>query len=175
MYLKRDQTLFWVQYKLVIELLKHTVFPRIVSAETILFWIQPSVLWPLITVHTGAETIQGRKLFKGGNYSQKDDSYKYLFMSEANHPPIVELIPTDAQMFKYEKEIINHFLFLQNRDEQWTETSRAKAEQSQAESSRAKAKPSQAKPSRAEPSQAEPSQELGSKLSLLFARHHHQP
>ena len=25
----------------------------------------------LITVHTGAETIQGRKLFKGGNYSRK--------------------------------------------------------------------------------------------------------
>jgi len=25
----------------------------------------------LVTVHTGAETIQGRKLFKGGNYSRK--------------------------------------------------------------------------------------------------------
>ena len=45
----------------------NTVFPRIVSAETILFWIYPYELWPLITVHTGAETIQGRKLFKGGN------------------------------------------------------------------------------------------------------------
>ena len=41
----------------------YTVFPRIVSAETILFWIQPYVLWPFITVHTRAETIQGRKLF----------------------------------------------------------------------------------------------------------------
>ena len=34
-----------------------------ISAETIPFWIWPYVLWPLITVHTGAETIQGRKLF----------------------------------------------------------------------------------------------------------------
>ena len=48
-----------------------TVFPRIVSAETILFWIWPYVLWPLITVHKSAETIQGRKLFKGGNYMRK--------------------------------------------------------------------------------------------------------
>ena len=35
-----------------------TVFPRIVSAETILFWIWPYVLWPLVTVHKSAETIQ---------------------------------------------------------------------------------------------------------------------
>ena len=49
----------------------YTVFPRIVSAETILFWIWPDVLWPLITVHKSAENIQGRKLFKGGNYSRK--------------------------------------------------------------------------------------------------------
>ena len=48
-----------------------TVFPRIVSAETILFWIWPYVLWPLVTVHKSGETIQGRKLFKGGNYSRK--------------------------------------------------------------------------------------------------------
>ena len=48
-----------------------TVFPQIVSAETVLFWIYPYVLWPLITLYTGAETIQGRKLFKGGNYSRK--------------------------------------------------------------------------------------------------------
>jgi hypothetical protein len=26
----------------------------------------------LVTVHTGAETIQGRKLFKGGNYSREE-------------------------------------------------------------------------------------------------------
>jgi hypothetical protein len=44
-----------------------TVFPHIVSAETILFWLWPYVLWPLITVHLCAETIQGRKLLKGGN------------------------------------------------------------------------------------------------------------
>ena len=62
---------FWTnQYKNKISP-KHTVFSRIVSAETILFWIWPYVLWPLETVHTGAETIQGRKLLKGGNYSRK--------------------------------------------------------------------------------------------------------
>ena len=48
-----------------------TVFPHIVSAETILFWLWPYVLWPLISVHKCAETIQGRKLFKGGNYMRK--------------------------------------------------------------------------------------------------------
>ena len=48
-----------------------TVFPRIVSVETILFWVWPYVLWPLVTIHISAETIQGRKLFKGGNYSRK--------------------------------------------------------------------------------------------------------
>ena len=47
-----------------------TVFPHIVSAETILFWLWPYVLWPLITVHKCAETIQGRKLFKDGSYSR---------------------------------------------------------------------------------------------------------
>ena len=41
-----------------------TVYPRIVSAETILFWI-------CTVTNTGAETSQGRKLFKGGNYSWK--------------------------------------------------------------------------------------------------------
>ena len=49
----------------------HTVFPHIVSAETILFWLWPYVVWPLITVHKCAKTIQGRKLFKGGNYMRK--------------------------------------------------------------------------------------------------------
>ena len=52
-----------------------TVFTQIVSAETILFWIWPYLLWPLtFTSYTwivAAETIQGRKLFKGGNYSRK--------------------------------------------------------------------------------------------------------
>ena len=31
----------------IILLIKYTVFPRIVSAETILFWIWPYLLWPL--------------------------------------------------------------------------------------------------------------------------------
>ena len=35
----------------------------LVSVETILFWLWPYVLWPLITVHKCAETIQGRKLY----------------------------------------------------------------------------------------------------------------
>ena len=104
----------------------HTVFPGIVSPESILFWIHPYVLWPLATVHRGAhwsrrsksvqktyrisansfrgnysflnstlctvtfsnstyrcgnysreETIQGRKLFKGGNYSRKYGNCKF--------------------------------------------------------------------------------------------------
>ena len=42
---------------------KGIVFPWIVSAETILFWIWPYVLWLLITVHKSADTIQGWKLF----------------------------------------------------------------------------------------------------------------
>ena len=48
--------------------ISYTVFPRIVSAETILFWIYPYVLWPLITVHKCAETIQGRKLYEEIRY-----------------------------------------------------------------------------------------------------------
>ena len=49
----------------------HTVFPHIVSTETILFWLWPYVLWPLITVHKCAETIQGRKLYEEIRYSKK--------------------------------------------------------------------------------------------------------
>ena len=52
-----------------------TVFPRKVSAETILFWTWPYVMWPLITVHKSAETIQGRKLFMNRNYSRKCGSW----------------------------------------------------------------------------------------------------
>ena len=59
------------QLKLPSKMELHTVFPHIVSAETILFWLWPYVLWPLITLHKCAETIQGRKLFKGGNYMRK--------------------------------------------------------------------------------------------------------
>ena len=46
----------------------YTVFPHIVSAETILFWLWPYVLWPLVTVHKSAETIQGRKLYEEIRY-----------------------------------------------------------------------------------------------------------
>ena len=62
-------------------------------------------------------------------------SYKYSFMSEANRPPIVELIPTDAQMFKCEKEII--IFFCSYKTELTNELRQAE--------------PSQAEPSRAEP------------------------
>ena len=58
----------------------NTVFPHIVSAETILFWLWPYVLWPLITVHKCAETIQGRKLIKGGNYMRKYGKYLLIFI-----------------------------------------------------------------------------------------------
>ena len=61
----------------ILSCISNTVFPRIVSAETILLWIWPYVLWPLNTVHKSAETIQGRKLFKGGNYSRKYGKYIY--------------------------------------------------------------------------------------------------
>ena len=56
----------------------NTVFPHIVSAETILFWLWSYVLWPLMAVHKCAETIQGRKLFKGGNYMRKYGSFAQL-------------------------------------------------------------------------------------------------
>ena len=42
-----------------------------ISANSFRFWIWPYVLLPLVTVHKSAETIQGRKLFKDENYSQK--------------------------------------------------------------------------------------------------------
>ena len=42
------------------------------SFRVFFFLIWPYVLWPLITVHKCAETIQGRKLFKGGNYSSAE-------------------------------------------------------------------------------------------------------
>ena len=47
---------------------RYTVFPHIVSAKTILFWLLPYVLWPLITVLKCAETIQGRKLYEEIRY-----------------------------------------------------------------------------------------------------------
>ena len=55
---------------------------------TIIFWIQPYVLWPLVTVHTGAEnysreeTIQGPKLYE-------EIRYVLLTISWRTHKPIV--------------------------------------------------------------------------------------
>ena len=56
------------------ELLSHLriqliVVPQIVSGETILIWIWPYVLWPLLTVHKSAETIQKQKLFAEIRYA----------------------------------------------------------------------------------------------------------
>ena len=56
---------------------ENTLFPQIVSVETILFWIWLYVLWPLVTVHKSAETIQRRKLFRGWNYLRKYTRYNY--------------------------------------------------------------------------------------------------
>ena len=39
---------------------------------------------PKVTVNKGAETIQGRKLFKGGNYMRKYGMWK-MFMSQNVH------------------------------------------------------------------------------------------
>ena len=57
-----------------------TAFPHIVSAETFLFWLWPYVLWPLISVHKCAETIQGRKLYEEMRYFLKL-SFAFLFNS----------------------------------------------------------------------------------------------
>ena len=46
----------------------NTVFPHIVSRKLFFFEFGH----PKITVHKGAETIQGRKLFKEGNYSREE-------------------------------------------------------------------------------------------------------
>ena len=53
------KSIFWFNFYWF----SNTIFLWIVSVETILFWIQPYELWPLVTAHTGSETIQGRKLF----------------------------------------------------------------------------------------------------------------
>ena len=53
--------------------LMYTVFLQIVSAETILFWIRQYVCTvTFVAFHKSAETFQGRKLFKGGNYSRAE-------------------------------------------------------------------------------------------------------
>ena len=62
-----------------------TIFPHIVSAETILFWIWklqpiqiPSCQNISIFTAFAEETILGRKLFKGGNFMRK---YGILYLS----------------------------------------------------------------------------------------------
>ena len=47
----------------------NNVFPCIVSAE------RSQYIRPKVRVHKGAETIQGRELFKGGNYMRKYGMY----------------------------------------------------------------------------------------------------
>ena len=59
-----------------------TEFPRIVSAETILFWkwkkwkfsysFRIMAIFYFINWTVAAETIEGGKLFKGGNYSREE-------------------------------------------------------------------------------------------------------
>ena len=44
---------------------------------------------PKVTVHKGAETIQGRKLFKGGNYMRKYGSQNHTSYILANANKIV--------------------------------------------------------------------------------------
>jgi hypothetical protein len=48
-----------------------TIFRYIVSAETILFWLWPYALWPLISVHKCVETIQGRIPYEERQYFAK--------------------------------------------------------------------------------------------------------
>ena len=84
----------WNYRNSALKSVSNTVFPHIVSAETILFWIQPYVLWPLVTVHTGAETIEGRKLFKGGNYMRK---YGNLFWYWS--PMCYKIVSTERDAF----------------------------------------------------------------------------
>ena len=74
---------------------KHTVFPRIVSAETILFWKWK--MWKFsfsfciiailyfINWIVAAETIQGGKLFKGGVYSRKYGSWIQTHTIKGKH------------------------------------------------------------------------------------------
>ena len=68
-----------------------TVFLRIVSVETILFWIWPYVLWPLVTVNKSAETIQGRKLFAEIRYlNGPDDLTGMIVLQDFN--PFLKLV-----------------------------------------------------------------------------------
>ena len=58
---------------------------------------------PKVTVHKCAETIQGRKLFKGGNYMRKY-SKSYLVCSLVLHP--LSIVPETALFFFFLKPVI---------------------------------------------------------------------
>jgi hypothetical protein len=72
---------------------KSTLFPPIVSAETILFWkwkmwkfsysFRIMAIFYFINWMFAAQTIEGGNLFKGGNYSQKYGMQSY----EIKSPP----------------------------------------------------------------------------------------
>ena len=72
--------ILWISIRFKI----NTVFPHIVSAETILFWVRPYVLWPLITVHKCAETIQGRKLYEEIRYLKKKTGRQHIVEATFN-------------------------------------------------------------------------------------------
>ena len=69
-----DLQISWIEF---VYFWKHTVFPRIVSAETILFWLWPYVLWPLVTVHKSAETIRGNTV-----YVLQDNTFSHAFVED---------------------------------------------------------------------------------------------
>ena len=48
-----------------------TVFPRMISAETILFWIWPYLLWPFVTVHKSEESIRGNAVCFGSRVNSR--------------------------------------------------------------------------------------------------------
>ena len=66
--------------------ISHTVFSQIVSAETILFLNWPYLLWPLATAHISVETIQGRKLFRGGKYLRKYSVQFQIWLQKVFRP-----------------------------------------------------------------------------------------
>ena len=74
-------TVFISVWRKIYQISTYTVFPHIVAAETILFWIfkilqlhivsASYVMKTWIAYSLGAETIQGWKLFKAGNNMRK--------------------------------------------------------------------------------------------------------
>ena len=81
-----------------------TVFlQKIVSAETILYWIWPYVLWPFVTVHKSGETFQGRKLFKGGNYLKKYGSITNMGLCHLKRNKLWSYLIQRISLTKWEK------------------------------------------------------------------------